>query len=170
MCYMLHIWSPLDDNQFLRPCSLMYRCHTASKKWLNMAKLLKNWGLIKGHPKGCLTSNFSCKLRESIWITYYTFGLLDWVEVWDLINGLNFLHFTKLTYLINFRGHSRGFARPQRPQNGYGSFYGVPTAMFKRSAPSRQNYWIGPRLIGKVHDLLHIYLSLKEYVCNHFKN
>ena len=83
-----------------------------------------------------MTSNFAGYLKKSICTKYHAFGLLDSLKPCELKNSLEFFDFISIVYLINFGGLSIGAGRPQWPQIWNVGFYGTPTAVVKRSAPS----------------------------------
>ena len=53
-----------------------------------------------------MTSDFALKLSGFIWVTYWPFGLLGCLEVWNLENGLRIMGFISIAYYINFDGLS----------------------------------------------------------------
>ena len=68
----------------------------------------------------------------------------------ELKNSLEFFDFISIVYLINFVGLSIGVGWPQGPSIWYVDFYGTPTAVVKRSAPSVTFEKIGPPLITTI--------------------
>ena len=116
-----------------------------------IAPYYRNWKIGCHEARtcgGCMTSNFTWQLSRSIWVTYITFGLLGWLEIWHLKNGLQITTFISVTYYINFGGPGAKSGEIKWPQIWYVDFWDIEKGfpfMYKSNF-SKNGNWAGPTL------------------------
>ena len=146
MYHMLPILTHLVVRQSLRWFSLhVFSVH--GLQFFNFYSMkLQNRGLVARTQGHCMTSNFPWQLSGSIWVTYCTFALLGWLEVWYLKSGLQITSFISMACYINFEAVALCPWRTNWAKNWHVTSWGCPTAMVRYVARNSKVFIIRPTL------------------------